>query len=84
MANTEKMRRVIWAARYDRSLRDEVGRSLWTELREWIRGLGFRHDVTSSFWDADHIVPLNRGGTNELSNLRTLCHPCHKSRKRHR
>jgi len=28
----------------------------------------------------DHIVPLSQGGTNETSNLQTLCHSCH-SRK---
>jgi 5-methylcytosine-specific restriction endonuclease McrA len=28
--------------------------------------------------DVHHIVPKSRGGTNELSNLRTLCHDCHK------
>ena len=25
-----------------------------------------------------HIVPLSKGGTNNLSNLRTLCEDCHK------
>ena len=25
----------------------------------------------------DHIVPLSMGGTNALSNLRTLCRRCH-------
>lgn len=30
--------------------------------------------------EADHIVPLRRGGTNELSNLQGLCHR-HHSRK---
>lgn len=24
-----------------------------------------------------HIVPLSKGGTNQLSNLRTLCKECH-------
>lgn len=28
----------------------------------------------------DHIIPKREGGTNELSNLQTLCHGCH-SRK---
>lgn len=28
----------------------------------------------------DHIVALERGGTNDRSNLMPLCHPCH-SRK---
>ena len=25
----------------------------------------------------DHITPLSKGGTNELTNLRTLCRRCH-------
>jgi len=30
--------------------------------------------------DVDHVVPRRRGGTDDWSNLRSLCHPCH-SRK---
>ena len=30
--------------------------------------------------DVDHIIPLKNGGTNEWSNLQSLCHECH-SRK---
>ncbi|MFI7281708.1 HNH endonuclease [Micromonospora chersina] len=29
---------------------------------------------------ADHVVPLSRGGTNDLSNLRPACGPCNYSR----
>lgn len=25
----------------------------------------------------DHILPLSRGGTNQVENLRTLCRRCH-------
>jgi len=25
----------------------------------------------------DHIVPVSRGGTNKVKNLRILCEPCH-------
>ena len=28
--------------------------------------------------EAHHIVPISAGGTNELSNLKTLCYDCHK------
>lgn len=31
----------------------------------------------------DHIVPLRRGGTNHLDNLRTLCRRCHVLRADH-
>lgn len=34
----------------------------------------------SNGWDADHIVPVAEGGGEcDLSNYRTLCHPCHKA-----
>lgn len=25
----------------------------------------------------DHIVPVSKGGTDEMSNLQWLCNPCH-------
>jgi 5-methylcytosine-specific restriction protein A len=34
-----------------------------------------------SLWDADHIVPVMLGGGEcDLSNMRTLCLKCHRSR----
>ncbi|MFD6469381.1 HNH endonuclease [Streptomyces goshikiensis] len=29
---------------------------------------------------ADHVIPLSRGGTNDISNLRPACAPCNFSR----
>jgi len=29
----------------------------------------------------DHIIPLNKSGTNAMKNLRTLCRRCHVLRK---
>lgn len=44
-------------------------------LREW----GIRPGVRKSLWDADHIVPVSRGGGEcDLDNLRTLCLKCHR------
>lgn len=28
----------------------------------------------------DHIVPVSQGGTEDLTNLRTLCGRCHRSK----
>lgn len=54
-----------------RSLR---GRGRTRALRE--RGFVPRR----SLWELDHIVPLIDGGGHELSNLQTLCTPCHKEK----
>ena len=36
-------------------------------------------DLHKALWEADHIVPVARGGNEMgLENLRTLCVPCHK------
>lgn len=32
--------------------------------------------------EADHIVPLNLGGKNEVSNLQVLCRGCHSEKTR--
>ena len=40
-----------------------------------------RDDFYGKF-DIDHIVPISEGGSNHLSNLRLICHSCH--RKKHR
>ena len=43
-----------------------------------VRELGFK--PRKSFWELDHVVPLIDGGTHELSNLQTLCVPCHRAK----
>jgi len=30
--------------------------------------------------EIDHIVPVHRGGSNDISNLRILCQKCHRLR----
>lgn len=30
--------------------------------------------------EVDHIVPVSRGGTDEISNLQLLCVPCHRKK----
>jgi 5-methylcytosine-specific restriction endonuclease McrA len=55
------------------------GRGMWARMRE--KGFVPRR----SLWELDHKVPLIDGGTHSLSNLQTLCVPCHhdKSAREH-
>lgn len=41
-------------------------------------GVGKEALYRRSWWDMDHARPLSEGGSNVLTNLRTLCVPCHK------
>lgn len=34
----------------------------------------------SDDWDLDHIIALENGGSNDLSNVRTVCEWCHKGK----
>ncbi len=50
------------------------GRGSWARMR----ALGFA--PRRSLWELDHVVPLIDGGTHALSNLQTLCVPCHRAK----
>jgi 5-methylcytosine-specific restriction enzyme A len=46
------------------------------KIRSFEIQMGFNEG--KSYWECDHILERVRGGTNETSNLQTLCVPCHK------
>jgi 5-methylcytosine-specific restriction protein A len=50
------------------------GRGMWARMRA--KGFVPRR----SLWELDHRVPLIDGGTHDLSNLQTLCVPCHRDK----
>lgn len=33
-------------------------------------------------WECDHVVTIKNGGTNDITNLRVLCKPCHRKKTR--
>lgn len=68
------------------SLRDP-GRQKWNAMRHMITpqlmardGAYCAHCGEERDLTIDHVRPLSRGGSNELSNLQVLCRPCN-SRK---
>jgi len=38
------------------------------------------YNPSRSYWEADHILEVVRGGEFSLENMQTLCVPCHKQK----
>lgn len=75
-----------WNANKPRSDKRGYG-SEWRRTRELAldRDLGLcqeckRQGRLKVGTDVDHIIPKSRGGTDDLSNLQTLCRECHKEK----
>ena len=66
--------------RMTRLFRARLNRFANELIREGFDGICARTGrVNRSMWDADHIVPVVKGGGGcGLENYRTLCQPCHK------
>lgn len=63
--------------RFDSEQRRQASAAMEEMGFDWSHGYGGR--VT--LWDADHVDPLDEGGNGwELSNVQTLCQPCHKAK----
>lgn len=45
------------------------------EVKRRFEALGFHPG--KAMWDVEHRTPVDDGGTNDPSNLITLCTPCH-------
>ncbi len=72
-ADGEKIQRIARLVRHGPD-----GWESYQLLRAHYRSLGYDEIMVGTLWEADHILPRVLGGGNELSNLRTLCRPCHK------
>lgn len=51
----------------------------WTRLRAAVlaRDMNMCQKCGKRATDVDHIIPLERGGTNDTWNLQSLCGDCH-------
>lgn len=56
----------------------------WQKLRDVVfRRDGFKCRYcgeANTLLECDHVVPVSRGGSNELENLVTACKPCNRSK----
>lgn len=72
----EFIKRIAWVLQ-----RRGDGDAMWLVKVAWgFEGssLGGPWFIPRTLWEADHVVPLVEGGTNDLENYRTLCIPCHR------
>ena len=61
--------------------------SLWYKVRKrilerdnYLCQICLKHGRYVTATDVDHIVPIAHGGTDDDSNLQSLCHDCHKTK----
>ena len=70
--------------------RRHYSRRAWRKLRIAVfERDNYRCTVCGRFGqrlECDHMVPVQRGGTDAMDNLRTICRPCHMemTRRAHR
>lgn len=74
-----------WFANTDKNLISErISGSTWAKLR----ALVFERDSMACVYcgnceelECDHLVPISKGGTNEMSNLVTACRACNNAKR---
>jgi hypothetical protein len=94
MMPAEEFRRAFYQAadgkggpleKWVKSHNGRLPRSEWERLRTEVY---FRDDYTCQYCgerggrlECDHIMPLSRGGSNDISNLTTACFKCNRSKR---
>jgi HNH endonuclease len=77
--DTDKCKRIVYALKRADNRADSE-HALKTLQGVWgMRTHAYWTSWSGPAWEADHIVPLVEGGSNEIGNYRTLCVQCHKS-----
>lgn len=46
--------------------------------KAWNLLVDYGFDRNCILWDADHVIPLAEGGSNDLKNMQSICRACHK------
>jgi 5-methylcytosine-specific restriction endonuclease McrA len=56
---------------------EEKRRSVFARDNHTCQLCGWK-DTSSATLECDHIIPSSRGGSDDISNLQTLCEKCNK------
>lgn len=57
----------------------EVRKYIYNRDKNQCQGCGKK--LTETMLNIDHIIPLAKGGSNDISNLQTLCSDCNQKKK---
>ncbi|PSB04740.1 HNH endonuclease [Merismopedia glauca] len=60
---------------------DEVRKYVFIRNNYQCQSCGKTHQETEL--NIDHIIPLAKGGSNDISNLQSLCRTCNQIKKHH-
>jgi len=83
-ASEEELERKRTHVRNRRAKQKAGGEHTPKQIRELLQLQRFRCANCSvsikSGYHADHIMPLSRGGTNDIGNIQLLCQPCNQAK----
>lgn len=78
---------VAWESNKGKTAKERGYGTAWRKLRrramerdQHLCQECLRNKVFTLAKEVDHIIPKSRGGTNDMSNLQSLCVKCHRSK----